>query len=130
MGTAASFAADMGIIARDVYNELYATPEDKYPFDTDMKQLGPVFQERLDAIMKEVKEMAFGKSTPDNKTVTPAPVTEKTGKQTSTQSSPTNNALSALWLNDNLRQYALSHIGISPKQWQSLSDLFRYDAIE
>ena len=56
VGTAASIMITVAQIARDIYNELYKTPEDPFPFDSDVKNNPALLKERSADITKEVKD--------------------------------------------------------------------------
>jgi hypothetical protein len=45
-------------VARDVYNDVYATPEDRFPFDTDLKNNPAIFKQRNGEIVDQVKQAA------------------------------------------------------------------------
>lgn len=56
VGTAASLAIDLGIIARDVYNEAYGTESNKFPFDSDLTTNPELATQRKNEIMSTLKE--------------------------------------------------------------------------
>jgi len=54
----AGIPAAVAGVARDVYNDVYGTPDNKYPFDTDMTQNPELFKQRHGEIYTEVKKAA------------------------------------------------------------------------
>jgi len=54
----AGIPAAVAGVARDVYNDVYGTPDNKYPFDTDMTQNPELFKQRHGEIYNEVKKAA------------------------------------------------------------------------
>jgi hypothetical protein len=61
----AGIPAAIAGVARDVYNDVYATPEDKFPFDTDLKNNPGLWKQRNGEITDQVKQAAdelMGKS--------------------------------------------------------------------
>ena len=54
----AGIPAAIAGVTRDVYNDVYGTPENKYPFDTDMTQNPDLFKQRHTEIYTQVKKAA------------------------------------------------------------------------
>ena len=54
----AGIPAAIAGVTRDVYNDVYGTPENKYPFDTDLTQNPDLFKQRHTEIYTQVKKAA------------------------------------------------------------------------
>lgn len=54
----AGIPAAIAGVTRDVYNDVYGTPDNKYPFDTDLTQNPELFKQRHTEIYTEVKKAA------------------------------------------------------------------------
>lgn len=68
VGTLASMGIDTALVARDVYNDTYGTPENPKPFDTDLKNNPELVNERKNEIIGELKKLVETKE--ENKTAT------------------------------------------------------------
>ena len=72
----AGIPAAIAGVARDVYNDVYATPEDRFPFDTDLKNNPSLWKQRHGEITDQVKQAAdefMGKSAKVAEAAPPAP---------------------------------------------------------
>ena len=51
---------DIGLMVRDTYNDMYRTPENPFPFDTDSTTNPELFKQRTDELTQLAKEMISG----------------------------------------------------------------------